>query len=159
MSDPNWKPPANTLCVGALVVREKEILLVRQASGHDLAGQWTIPWGFVDEGEWAHEAALRETVEEAGVAAEMVGLIGVQDLRPAGWLSLIYLCNHKAGDPKFDGVEADGAAYFTVAQLDAMDEPLNGLVAWILKRYLSGDYQVLKMHFEDGYYGNRAGFF
>ena len=159
MSDAKWTPPANTLCVGALVVRDRKVLLIRQASGHELAGQWTIPWGFVDEGERAHEAALRETLEEAGVQAELVGLIGVQDLRPAGWLSLIYLCYHKQGEPAFDGIEADGAAYFSPGDLVTLSEPVNGLVDWLLQRYFSDNFQVMKLHFEDGYYGNRAGFF
>ena len=43
-----------TLYVGALVQRRSKVLLVRQASGHDLQGQWTIPWGRCGAGRVAH---------------------------------------------------------------------------------------------------------
>ncbi|HEY5624446.1 MAG TPA: NUDIX domain-containing protein, partial [Gammaproteobacteria bacterium] len=55
--------------VGAVVRREHEILLVRQSPGHDLEGQWTVPWGRTEEGETPAEAAVRESWEEGGVKA------------------------------------------------------------------------------------------
>ena len=69
-------PPTMVVCVGAVVLRGEHVLLVRQAEGHSLAGQWSIPWGFVDPGEFPHEAALREIYEESGINAEIEGLLG-----------------------------------------------------------------------------------
>jgi ADP-ribose pyrophosphatase YjhB (NUDIX family) len=40
--------PNSVLCVGAAVRRDDRVLLVRQAAGHALAGQWSIAPGFVD---------------------------------------------------------------------------------------------------------------
>ena len=81
---PRW-----VLCVGAVVLRDDRVLWVRQAKGHSLEGQWSIPWGFVDVGEGAEEAAVRETLEEAGVHIEVSGLLGAQDLRTEGWIALV----------------------------------------------------------------------
>ena len=62
--------PGWALCVGAVVLREDRVLWVRQAKGHSLEGQWSIPWGFVDAGEGAEEAAVRETLGGAGILVQ-----------------------------------------------------------------------------------------
>lgn len=41
--------PDTVVCVGAVVRKRGRVLLVRQAAGHPLAGQWTIPWGRIDD--------------------------------------------------------------------------------------------------------------
>ena len=69
----DW-PPKNVLCVGGVVLQEQRVLLVRQAAGTSLAGQWSVPWGIVEAGEPPHEAVVRETLEESGVTARVKGL-------------------------------------------------------------------------------------
>lgn len=135
-------PPRWALCVGAVVLRGDRVLWVRQAKGHSLEGQWSIPWGFVDVGEGAEEAAVRETLEEAGVHAEVRGLLGVQNLRNEGWLALVYLCQHLRGDPASDGRETDEAGYFSMEELEALDEPIEVWCEWLVRRVLSGDYHL-----------------
>ena len=76
------------ICVGTVVRRADEVLLVRQSAGHSLEGQWTIPWGQLGQGESPSAAALRETEEEGGIVAEVEGLLGVQEL-PEPWLGMI----------------------------------------------------------------------
>ena len=72
--------PSITLCVGAVVLREGKVLFIRQAYGK-LKGKWSLPWGFIDgrnpDGsfETPDRAAVRETLEEAGVTAELAFLI------------------------------------------------------------------------------------
>jgi len=61
------------------------VILVRQTYGETLKGKWTVPWGFAQGGDPStyydppHVAALRETLEEAGVVAEVDGLLGIQN--------------------------------------------------------------------------------
>jgi ADP-ribose pyrophosphatase YjhB (NUDIX family) len=55
--EPSPWPPKMAVCVGAVVLHEQRILFIRQAKGHSLAGQWSIPWGIVDEGEAPENAA------------------------------------------------------------------------------------------------------
>ena len=81
-------PPEHIVCVGAVVTKGDQVLFVRQAQGHPLEGQWTIPWGYVDEDEFPDVAACRETLEESGVEAEMLGLIGIQELHDPGWIAV-----------------------------------------------------------------------
>ena len=75
----------SVVCVGSVVRSGKKILLARQSKGHSLEGQWTIPWGKLDKGESPKQAAVRETYEEAGIVAEVEGLLGIQEL-PEPWL-------------------------------------------------------------------------
>lgn len=52
---------------GLVVVREKEVLLVRQYRLLIDRLSWEIPGGRVDDGETPKEAAIRECLEETGV--------------------------------------------------------------------------------------------
>ena len=140
---PDW-PPKLAVCVGTVVLQGDRALLVRQAEGHALAGQWSIPWGVVDPDETPESAALRETEEEAGVKASMEGLIGLQNLRQEGWIALVFLCHHISGDPEPDGgIETDAAAYFSLDEIVSSDEPIEPWCEWLLRRVLTGDYHFV----------------
>jgi ADP-ribose pyrophosphatase YjhB (NUDIX family) len=140
-STTEW-PPRMAVCVGAVVLRAGRVLFVRQAQGQSLAGQWSIPWGVVDNDESPEEAALRETIEESGIKAEIDGLLGIQNLPGAGWLGIAFLCHHVEGEPASDGVETDRAAYFTLEEMDAFDETFEPWCEWLARRVLSGEYTV-----------------
>ncbi|MBM3188648.1 MAG: NUDIX domain-containing protein [Chloroflexi bacterium] len=132
----DW-PPRMAVCVGAVVLRDRRVLFVRQAKGASLAGQWSIPWGLVDSGESPEDAALRETREEAGIEAEVVGLLGIQNLPTDGWLGIVFLCRHVAGSPTPDGVETDRAAYLSLDEMGALEEPIEPWCAWLARRVLT----------------------
>ena len=139
----NW-PPKMVVCVGTVVLQGERALFVRQAQGHPLEGQWSIPWGIVDTDESPDAAALRETVEEGGVTARIEGLLGVQNLRREGWIAILFLCRHVSGVPVSDGgLETDGASYFSVEQMDAFDEPFEPWCEWLVRRVLRGEYRVI----------------
>ena len=134
------------LYVGAVVRRHDEVLLVRQSPGHSLAGQWTIPWGHVDPGESPMAAARREVLEEAGVEAEVDGLLGVQELPPPleGGVGLVYLCRHVGGDLRPRDAETDASRYFTLQALDALAEPKEPWSDWLVRRLFSGALTVIR---------------
>ncbi len=140
-STTEW-PPRMAVCVGAVVLQDKRVLFVRQAEGQSLAGQWSIPWGVVDNDEAPEAAALRETYEESGVKAEIDGLLGIQNLPSAGWLGIVFLCHHIEGEPVSDGIETDRAAYISLEEMDALDEPLEPWCEWLARRVLEGKYTV-----------------
>lgn len=54
-----------------------EWLVVKKKYG-GLQGQWSLPAGFVQRGETADEAVIREVEEETGIQAEVIGLIGLR---------------------------------------------------------------------------------
>ncbi|MDH5508536.1 MAG: NUDIX domain-containing protein [Anaerolineae bacterium] len=137
-------PPKIAVCVGTVVLQGDRVLLVRQAEGHPLAGQWSIPWGLVDADEAPEAAALRETQEEAGIQAEIEGLLGLQNLSTDGWIALIFLCRHAAGEPTDDGgVETDAAGYFSLEEMEKLGEPIETWCAWLVRRVLAGDYTLV----------------
>jgi len=132
-----------TVCVGAVVLRGDQALFVRQAPGHPLEGQWSIPWGIVEAPETPEAAALRETWEEGGIRANVVGLLGLQNLPEEGWLGLVFLCRHVEGAPRPDGVETDRAAYFSLEEMANGDEPFEPWCAWVVRRVLQGKHHLI----------------
>lgn len=132
--------------VGAIVIRSGEVLLVRQTPSHSLGAVWTIPWGVLDPGEQPAAAAAREVREEAGVEADVVGLLAAQSL-PAPWvgtLALVFLCTHVAGTPVPDGIETDQARYFGAADLAGETGEFEPWSRWLVERVLAGSTGVLK---------------
>ena len=158
-------PPRVIMCVGAVVLRGHRVLLVRQTYGA-LKGMWSIPWGFPHRDhpgghpDPPHLAALRETLEEGGITAEIEGLLGVQNhARTEGaepWVYLLYLCRHTAGEPTPDGLETDRAAYFSLDALDALDEPVDEFCEWLSRRVLRGDYHLIPPESVNPYHPNLA---
>lgn len=124
------------VCVGAVVRRDSRVLLVRQAVGHSLAGQWTIPWGRLEQGESAAAAALREVLEESRVIARIDGLLGVQELPSPwlGWLAVVYQCAHISGEPAPDEEETDAALYFSQDEMNSLRAPIEPWSEWLVRR-------------------------
>lgn len=102
--------------VNAVVVVEGHILLVRR--GHEpFAGMWALPGGFVDWGEEAAVAAVREALEETGIEVEVsaapVVLTETEDPR-GDTLNVNYPCTPVApGRPEpVAGDDAEAAAWW-----------------------------------------------
>jgi 8-oxo-dGTP diphosphatase len=146
------------VCVGAVVRKGERVLLVRQAPGHSLQGQWTVPWGRLEAGESPAAAAVRETKEEGGVQAEVEGLLGVQELTTPwdGWIALVYLCRHVDGECRPDGMETDAARYFDASELPALTEPIEPWTAWVISRVFTGEFQVIGRNASSPFPGSSA---
>ncbi|HQE93635.1 MAG TPA: NUDIX domain-containing protein [Anaerolineae bacterium] len=138
--------------MGAVVLQGKQALFVRQAKGQSLEGQWSIPWGIIDSEESPEVAAVRETREESGVFAEIEGLLGVQNLHPPGWIGIVFLCRHVSGIPTSDGgIETDQAAYFSLEQMEAFDEPFEPWCGWLVRRVLQGECHIIPPELNNPY--------
>lgn len=146
-------PPRMIVCVGSVVLHDNKVLFVRQTYGENLKGKWSIPWGFV-QGETpetyaapSHLAALREVQEEAGVTAEIEGVLGVQhaSLSKEGYprLYILYLCRHLHGEPTPDNHETDHAAYFTMQELQEKRSATDPFCYWLAMRVFAGDYTLI----------------
>ena len=61
------------------VFRDGQVLIVERAKP-PLAGVWSLPGGHVEPGEAAGDAALRELLEETGVAAELLDVAGTREV-------------------------------------------------------------------------------
>jgi 8-oxo-dGTP diphosphatase len=97
-------PRQPTIAVGAVVVHQNRVLLVRRGK-EPAKGQWAIPGGRVELGETMHAAAIREIMEETRVS-----------IRPG---KLIYYFETIQPDP-------DGNIQFHYAIFDFMAEYLAG---------------------------------
>jgi 8-oxo-dGTP diphosphatase len=69
-------PDRPLLGVGAIIVRDEQVLLVRR-SNPPMQGEWSIPGGLVETGETTREAIIREVREETGLEIEVVKLAEV----------------------------------------------------------------------------------
>jgi 8-oxo-dGTP diphosphatase len=67
-------PP--TLAVGAIVIRDDALLMVRRGREPN-KGLWTIPGGRVEAGEYLSDALRREVREETGIEIDVGDLLGV----------------------------------------------------------------------------------
>ncbi|MGA8150655.1 MAG: NUDIX hydrolase [Terriglobales bacterium] len=112
-------PDAPLVGVGAIIVEKNRVVLVKR--GHPpLAGEWSIPGGVLEVGETLRQAAVREALEETGLAVETADLLGVFDriLHDADGRTLYhyvlidFLCRRIGGDLKAAG-DADEARWFT----------------------------------------------
>ena len=69
--------------VGGAVIREGRLLMVRRASRRG-RGNWQLPGGYIEPNETIEQAVVREVLEEAGVTAEVEGLLGVRSRDVSG---------------------------------------------------------------------------
>ncbi|WP_199849549.1 NUDIX domain-containing protein [Blastococcus sp. Marseille-P5729] len=88
-------PIAEQLVVAVALMRHGEVLAARRSYPPEVAGQWELPGGKVDEGESVADAAVREVEEELGVAISVGELLQASSLvRPglrlvATWAELV----------------------------------------------------------------------
>lgn len=71
-------PHAPLVGVGAVVVHESRVLLVRRGS-EPLKGHWTLPGGLLELGESVAGGVAREVIEETGLIVEPLDLVELLD--------------------------------------------------------------------------------
>jgi ADP-ribose pyrophosphatase YjhB (NUDIX family) len=83
----HYKNPLMVL--GAVPEWEDKILLCKRAIEPRL-GYWTLPAGFMENGESTEEAARRETLEEANARIELTGLYTVLSVPHVNQVHIFY---------------------------------------------------------------------
>jgi 8-oxo-dGTP diphosphatase len=71
-------PVAPLVGVGAVIVNEGRVLLVRRGT-EPLKGQWSLPGGLLELGESLTGGVVREVLEETGLMVEPVELVELLD--------------------------------------------------------------------------------
>jgi ADP-ribose pyrophosphatase YjhB (NUDIX family) len=77
------------IIVGCLPEWQDKILLCRRAI-EPRYGLWTLPAGFMENGETTEQGAIRETYEEAGAAVALTGLYSVFSLPHISQVYLLF---------------------------------------------------------------------
>jgi ADP-ribose pyrophosphatase YjhB (NUDIX family) len=71
-------PVAPLVGVGAVIVDRGRVLLVQRAT-EPAKGQWSLPGGLIEVGEFLSAAVVREVFEETGLTVDPVELIELLD--------------------------------------------------------------------------------
>jgi ADP-ribose pyrophosphatase YjhB (NUDIX family) len=82
-------PQAPLVGVGAVIVHEGRVLLVRRGR-EPLKGHWTLPGGMLELGETLVDGAAREVREETGLIVEPLELVELLD-------RIYYESGHESG--------------------------------------------------------------
>ncbi|HJN93797.1 MAG TPA: NUDIX domain-containing protein [Dehalococcoidia bacterium] len=106
---------------GAVVIRNKKILLVRLTYGW-AKGRWLLPNGGQQPGETLAACAERELIEEAALRGSAGRLLAIRSLAsPLGSDTFVaFATSAPEGTPQPDGEETDGAAFFALDDIEAM---------------------------------------
>jgi 8-oxo-dGTP diphosphatase len=136
------EPQRPEVCVGAVVVHEGRLLLVRRGRGA-ATGLWSIPGGRVELGERLEDAVVREVAEETGLPV----LIG----RWVGWVERIGADHHfvihdftatlapgaRLGDARA-GDDAAAVRWLDQSQLAETTDLVPGLLDFLIHHGLAG---------------------
>ncbi len=130
---------------GLLVVRRDDagrpaaVILQHRAQWSHHGGTWGIPGGARQPGESARDAALREALEEAGVAADDVAVFGERVLTHPDWTYTTVLADERPG--------ADARPRATDAEsLDVRWTPLDEVAGLALHPAFAAAWPALEAH-------------
>ena len=131
------EPPRPVPCVGVVCLRGPQVLLIRRGKA-PLKGEWSLPGGRMEVGEGVAQTALRELKEEAGVEAELLGLIDVVDHFHSGGQAVLidYAARWTANEPVAgdDATEARFVAFAEAMSLVGWEETRR-VIALAIKRF------------------------
>jgi NAD+ diphosphatase len=118
--------PRISPCIIVLVTRGEEILLAKGIRHKD--GVYSALAGFVEPGETAEQAVLREVKEEVGISIENLVYQGSQPWPFPHQLMLSFSAEYKSGDIRIDGKEIIDARWWHYKDLPAhpIKETLSG---------------------------------
>lgn len=104
--------------VGVAVVESDRLLLVRRAVNPE-RGKWSLPAGYLDQGEDPRATAEREALEETGLVVSVDELLNVLFNPPGnGGASIFILYRaHRTGGTLQAGDDADAADFFPIGDL------------------------------------------
>lgn len=120
--------------VGCLPIHEGQVLLCKRAI-EPRRGLWTLPAGFMENGESTADGAARETWEEAEARVSNLQLYRVFDLPQISQVYLFYLCDLDEG--RFGvGTESLETALYSEADIP-WEEIAFPVVSKTLKAYFN----------------------
>lgn len=122
-------------CAIVLIRRNDQVLLIHKPEWP--VGRYSLVAGFLDVGESLEECAIREAMEETGVAIKNVRYVASQSWPFPSQQMVGFIADYAHGDIKVDGKEIDDARWFTIGALPSL--PASRSIA----RFLLDSYATL----------------
>ncbi len=98
------------IIAGAVVEHDGKILMCKRAI-QPQKGMWTIPAGFLEQGEAPEEGAVREAYEEATARIEIIDLLAIYAVRHISQVHMMYRA--RLLDPNIEpGLESEEVAMY-----------------------------------------------
>lgn len=113
----NYKNPLPVAL--AIAIKDKDFLLIKRGLP-PRKGMWASPSGFIEIGETAEEACLRELKEETGVSGEIVKLVGVvrlEDREVYGDMLIVAYLVEVGNEELKPGSDVEDVRFFNVGEL------------------------------------------
>lgn len=127
------------IVAGCVLSWGERVLLCRRAI-EPRYGYWTLPAGFMENGETVREAAAREALEEANAVAEELALYGLYNLRHIDQVYVLFRGRLR------DGQASAGDESLAVDLYDEADVPWNELAFPVVR-------ETLERYFEERVHG------
>jgi ADP-ribose pyrophosphatase YjhB (NUDIX family) len=135
------------LVVGCLPEWQDRVLLCRRAI-EPRHGLWTLPAGFMENGETTAEGAVRETLEEAGARVEVIALYSMINVPDINQVYLLYRA--RLLDLDFHpGEESLEVALFSEADIPWQELAFRTVHKTLLHYYEDRREGQFRMHFGD----------
>ncbi len=128
-------------CILVLVTRGPEILLAR--SPHFQPGMYSALAGFIEPGESAENAVLREVKEEVNLKVKNNRYCLSQPWPFPNSLMLGFLADYEEGEIQIDRQEIEDAQWFSSDRLPPLPSPL-GISRFLIETYLKSARQIKK---------------
>ncbi len=120
--------------VGCIVQHQDRVLLCRRGI-QPRHGYWTVPAGFMENGETTYQGAVRETWEEATARVKLIAPYLTVNLPHINQVYLLFRA-HLSGADFAPGIESLETALFTEAQIP-WEQLAFPTVAAALRRYFA----------------------
>ncbi|MGF1703454.1 NUDIX hydrolase [Photobacterium makurazakiensis] len=123
-----------TVIAGCIIEHEGKFLLGKRAI-EPMSGKWSIPAGFMENGETVEQAAVREVLEETGATVEVLGPYSIFSVPQMNQVYIIFRARFVGFQQPF-GDETEEVAFVTKDEVpwQALTYPAIGQ---ILSRYIN----------------------
>lgn len=119
------------IVAGSVVVKGDKFLLCRRAIAPRI-GYWTLPAGFMEEGESVEQAAMREAMEEANATLKLDRLLAIYSIPRLSQVQIMYRAELVSDISP--GVESQDVALFEWKDIPWRELAFPSVV-WALTQY------------------------
>jgi 8-oxo-dGTP diphosphatase len=115
-------PASITLAVGAIVIRDGHLLMVRRAQ-EPARGLWSVPGGKVEPAEYLSDALRREVREETGLEIDVGELAGFFEVisEEDHYVIMDFLSSYSGSDVPRPGDDVDRVRWVPLDEVPSLD--------------------------------------